>query len=102
MLDRFAQFFIAPLMAESSSARELMAVNSEHSKNILNDAWRQYQLWKSSARKGNPLAKFSTGDKNSLGSPTIRNQLLEFYGKNYSANLMKLVVYGKEDVNSMS
>lgn len=45
-LDRFAQFFIAPLLSEKSAEKEINAVDSEHQKNILNDAWRKYQLTK--------------------------------------------------------
>ena len=89
-------------MAESSSEREMQAVHSEHAKNLLNDSWRNYQLWKSSARKDSPLNKFSTGDISTLNVPNVRQQLLDFYHKNYSANLMKLVIYGKEDVDSLS
>jgi insulysin len=69
---------------------------------LLNDSWRNYQLWKNSAKPGHPLNKFSTGDKSTLNIPGIRQKLLDFYNNHYSANLMKLVVYGKEDVDSMS
>lgn len=79
-----------------------MAVHSEHTKNLLSDPWRQYQLLKSSAKENHPLNKFSTGDKNTLGGRDVREKLLGFYKRNYSANLMKLVVYGKEDVDKMS
>lgn len=33
-LDRFSQFFIAPLFTESATEREINAVNSEHEKNL--------------------------------------------------------------------
>lgn len=39
-LDRFAQFFISPLLSESSTGREMHAVDAEHSKNLLRDGWR--------------------------------------------------------------
>jgi insulysin len=39
-LDRFSQFFISPLMTEELTTKEMNAVHSEHSKNILNDSWR--------------------------------------------------------------
>ena len=50
-LDRFAQFFINPLFNEGSTDRELQAVDSEHAKNLQNDAWRSFQLSKSLCRK---------------------------------------------------
>ena len=39
-LDRFSQFFLAPLFTESATDREMNAVNSEHEKNVPNDARR--------------------------------------------------------------
>lgn len=71
------------------------AVHSEHTKNILNDLWRDFQIWKNSTKKDHPLNKFSTGDKTTLNVPNVREKLFNFYKQNYSANLMKLVVYGK-------
>jgi secreted Zn-dependent insulinase-like peptidase len=40
------------------------------------------------------MNKFSTGDKKSLANPNLKEMLHNFYNKNYSANLMKLVVCG--------
>jgi insulysin len=34
-LDRFAQFFVAPLFTQAATERELQAVNNEHMKNVL-------------------------------------------------------------------
>lgn len=45
-VDRFAQFFIAPLFNKDSNEREMQAVDSEHAKNLQNDAWRMFQLSK--------------------------------------------------------
>jgi len=56
-LDRFAQFFIAPLFTESCSEREMNAVNSEHLLYFKQDVWREFQLLRHSAKKGNPLNK---------------------------------------------
>lgn len=41
-LDRFAQFFIAPLFTESCSEREMNAVNSEHLLYFKQDMWREF------------------------------------------------------------
>jgi len=43
-LEIFAGFFTSPLFNEGGVARELKAVDAEHSKNIQNDMWRVYQL----------------------------------------------------------
>uniref|UniRef100_A0A0D9V6G7 Peptidase M16 N-terminal domain-containing protein n=1 Tax=Leersia perrieri TaxID=77586 RepID=A0A0D9V6G7_9ORYZ len=99
-LDRFAQFFIKPLMSQDAVLREIKAVDSEHQKNLLSDGWRMYQLQKHLASKDHPYHKFSTGSWETLETRPkergldIRQELLKFY-ENYSANLMHLVVYGK-------
>lgn len=69
---------------------------------MLNDAWRKFQITKFLAKEGHPYSKFSTGDKSSLGNPNLRKMLFDFYNNNYSANLMKMVVYGKEHVDFLS
>ena len=43
-LARFSDFFAAPLFTESATAREVAAIESEHSKNIQSDGWRTEQL----------------------------------------------------------
>jgi len=100
-LDRFAQFFVKPLFDPSCVGREVNAVDSEYQKNVMTDSRRKYQLFRNSALAGHPYNKFSTGNKETLDLPTIREDLLSFYDKYYSANLMKLVVYGKEDLETM-
>jgi len=53
------------------------------------------------AKAGHPYSKFSTGDKNSLANPNLRKMLFDFYNSHYSSNLMKMVVYGKENVDQL-
>lgn len=43
-LDIFSQFFVSPLFTESSTGRELLAVDSEDSKNRTNDSRRILQV----------------------------------------------------------
>uniref|UniRef100_A0ACD5WHF8 Uncharacterized protein n=1 Tax=Avena sativa TaxID=4498 RepID=A0ACD5WHF8_AVESA len=103
-LDRFAQFFIKPLMSQDAVLREIKAVDSEHKKNLLLDNWRMHQLLKHLASKDHPYHKFGTGSWETLETKPkergldIRLELLKFY-ENYSANIMHLVVYGKESLD---
>lgn len=100
-LDRFAQFFLTPLFTESATERELNAVNLEHEKNIANDTWRLDQLDKHTADPNHPYNTFGTGNKYTLETRpkekgiNVREQLLEFHDKWYSANIMCLGVLGK-------
>jgi len=100
-LDRFAQFFLGPLFTENLTELELNAINSEHEKNVANDTWRFDQLDKSSASSDHPFSKFGTGNRETLDTIpkqkgiNVRNKLLEFHEKYYSANIMSLSVLGK-------
>lgn len=106
-LDRFAQFFIKPLMSSDATLREIKAVDSENQKNLLSDPWRMSQLQKHLCSNNHPYHKFSTGNWDTLevkpkekGLDT-RLELIRFYDSHYSANLMQLVVYGKESLDKI-
>lgn len=100
-LDRFAQFFIAPLFTDSCTEREILAVDSENKKNLQSDMWRLYQLEKSTSSRKHWYWRFGTGNKETLWDTpkaegrNVRDELLKWYDENYSANVMKLVVLGK-------
>ncbi|KAH7557203.1 hypothetical protein JRO89_XS11G0073500 [Xanthoceras sorbifolium] len=74
-LDRFAQFFIKPLMSADATMREIKAVDSGN--------------WDTLAVR-----------PKDRGQDT-RHELLKFYDENYSANLMHLVVYTKESLDKI-
>ncbi|KAI4300786.1 hypothetical protein L6164_034122 [Bauhinia variegata] len=106
-LDRFAQFFIKPLMSPDATTREIKAVDSENQKNLLSDAWRMNQLQKHLSAEDHPFHKFSTGSWDTLevrpkakGLDT-RSELIKFYEANYSANIMHLVVYTNETLDKV-
>ncbi|WFD42936.1 insulysin [Malassezia psittaci] len=107
-LDRFAQFFLEPLFDASCSEREIRAVDSEHKKNLQSDLWRSYQLEKSVSDSSHPYSKFGTGNLDTLWDQPrsrgieIRDELLKFHQKYYSANLMKLVVIGREPIEQLT
>lgn len=106
-LDRFAQFFIEPLFLSSTLDRELRAVDSENKKNLQNDQWRLHQLDKSLSNPKHPYCHFSTGNLETLKSEPeargvdVRKEFMAFHEKHYSANVMKLVVLGKEPLDTL-
>ncbi|RLN57923.1 hypothetical protein BBJ29_009928 [Phytophthora kernoviae] len=107
-LDRFAQFFIAPLFTASATEREMNAVDSESTNYLQDDSWRINQLERGQGNPRHPYHKFGVGNKETLSViPTdkgidVREALLKFYKKFYSASIMMLVVYGKENVDTLS
>ncbi|KAL0867024.1 hypothetical protein Bca101_046142 [Brassica carinata] len=72
-LDRFAQFFIKPLMSADATMREINAVDSGNMDTL----------------HIRPEAK---------GIDT-RSELIKFYDKHYSASIMHLVVYSKDNLD---
>uniref|UniRef100_A0A673G4V1 Insulin-degrading enzyme n=1 Tax=Sinocyclocheilus rhinocerous TaxID=307959 RepID=A0A673G4V1_9TELE len=107
-LDRFAQFFLCPLFDESCKDREVNAVDSEHEKNLMNDAWRLFQLEKATGNPKHPFSKFGTGNKLTLETrPSkqgidVREELLKFHSTYYSSNLMGLCVLGRESLDDLT
>ncbi|KAK6079970.1 peptidase M16 inactive domain-containing protein [Seiridium cupressi] len=104
-MDRFAQFFIEPLFLSSTLDRELKAVDSENKKNLQSDQWRLNQLSKSLSNPKHPYCHFSTGNYEVLKTKPeargidVRAKFMEFHGKHYSANRMKLCVLGREPLD---
>lgn len=99
-LDRFAQFFVAPLFDARFTEREMNAVASEHQKNLENDGWREHQVRKTTFAPGHPARQFGTGSRETLTGVT-RDELLDFYRRHYSANRMALVLTGRAGLDQL-
>ena len=85
-LDRFAQFFIAPLFLENSTYAEMNAVNSEYDKDLNDPGWKFYQLLKNVSNPQHPFSRFSIGSIGTLNISDIRQRLIKYYNTSYSAN----------------
>ena len=100
-LDIFAQFFICPRFNEGSVEKEINAVDSEFSKNKNNDTWRVQHFKAVTTKADCAFNRFSTGTKETLGHPDIRDRIISFYKQYYSSDIMHLVVYSKKPVNEL-
>ncbi len=102
-LDRFAQFFIAPLLAADSADRERKAVDSEYKLKLQDDIRRIYQVQKETVNPAHPFSKFSVGSAETLEDRDgpITEELVTFYRENYSANLMTLVLLGPQSLDEL-
>lgn len=103
-LDRFAAFFSSPNFDAKYVDRERNAVESEYRLKIKDDGRRQWDVMQEQVDPAHPMSKFTVGNLQTLadfeGRP-VRAELLEVYNKFYSANLMKLVVLGKESLDEL-
>uniref|UniRef100_A0A2K5N076 Nardilysin convertase n=1 Tax=Cercocebus atys TaxID=9531 RepID=A0A2K5N076_CERAT len=106
-LDRWAQFFIHPLMIRDAIDREVEAVDSEYQLARPSDANRKEMLFGSLARPGHPMGKFFWGNAETLKHEPKKNsidthaRLREFWMRYYSAHYMTLVVQSKETLDTL-
>jgi insulysin len=99
-LDRFAQFFVAPLFNEAYAGREVKAVDSEHSKNVENDFWRVRQVTRGTYSREHPINRFSTGTLETLGG--VGNaELRRYYREQYSSNRMALAAVSNRSLDEL-
>ncbi|CAI5965890.1 unnamed protein product [Closterium sp. NIES-64] len=107
-LDRFAQFFVAPLVKADAMEREVQAVDSEFNISLQSDVCRVQQLQCSTCvQPDHPFRKFSWGNRKSLiDDPAklgvdMRERLLQLYSRFYTAGAMRLVVVGGEPLDTL-
>lgn len=101
-LDRFAQFFISPLLDEKYVDREKNAVHSEFRARFDSESRRRRDVIREFVKPNHALANFTTGNLDTLAdrkSKTsgqqnlgLREELLAFFSRHYSANNMALVI----------
>ncbi|KAH9385673.1 insulysin [Nematocida major] len=96
----FSGFFTSPLIREDAISRELQAVNSEHSANILLENWRKYHLLSLLSRPDYPSRKFGVGNSETLASAS-REDLLEFWKYFYTPDRMCLAVHGSDSLDTL-
>lgn len=105
-LDRFAQFFIAPLMKQDAMEREREAVDSEFQMALPSDSNRLCQVLGGLATPGHPMAKFMWGNKASLQpegmtEEEMHRRLHEFRLRHYTAQAMYLAVQSQHTLDTL-
>lgn len=107
-LDKFSQFFKEPLFAEEALSREVMAIDSEDSKNRILDNRRNLQVLKSLLLSSNSYSKFSTGNVRTLArsniteySDDIAALMKAFHSKYYQPQNMAVVLVGPQSLQEL-
>lgn len=103
-LDRFSQFFIAPLFTPEYVDRERNAVHSEYQSGLQDDGRRSYSALKAVLNPAHPLTRFSVGSLDTLqdhGTDSLRDALLAHYDRYYSANLMTAAIQGAQSLDEL-
>ena len=103
-LDRFAQFFIAPLFDEKYVEREKNAVHAEYSTRINADNIRIIEAFENVINPLHPAAKFNAGNLDTLADKpdqTARDVLIDFYERYYSADRMTLALVSDKPLDEL-
>lgn len=103
-LDRFSQFFTAPLFNSEALDKERQAVESEYKLKLNDDSRRLYQVHKELVNPEHPFSKFSVGNLETLGDrdgQSIRDEIVAFHFEQYSADLMTLAIAGPQQLDQL-
>lgn len=103
-LDRFSQFFSAPLFNPEALDKERQAVESEYKLKLNDDSRRLYQVHKEVINQNHPFSKFSVGNLETLGDRdglSIRDEIIDFHYQQYSADLMTLAIAGPQELDEL-
>ena len=97
-LDRLSSSVKDPLFDPTMVGKEINAVNSEWLLSRQSDSFIQQRTAANTGNPQHPKLKLGVGNKDTLSSneTELLEHLNSFYEKYYSANLMKLVLVGKQ------
>ena len=99
-LDRFAQFFVAPLFDPDYVEREKESIQSEYELQSKQDEWRGFAVDKRLFNPAHPTSRFNIGSLETLrgaGAPEVR----AFFEANYSADTITVAVLGPQYLDEL-
>jgi len=101
-LERFARFFIKPLLRQSSIDREMSAIDSEFNDSAGDIAFRTAQIKAFTARRSTPYSHFSCGNSVTLSDvPDLQDLVVHFFNSHYVSANMCVVLYSSDSLDAM-
>jgi len=107
-LDLFSQFFKSPLFATEAICREIMAVDSEDSKNHIIDSRRMLQVLKHQIDPASQYSKFSTGNLRTLAfgdvakyGENLSSAIRSFHSEHYQPRRMAVAMVGPQSIEEL-
>lgn len=98
-IDRFSQFFKAPLLRKESMTRERDAIESEFSSKKTGEFIRRGHLLAMLGQVNHPSTTFACGNhktlKDNIDDDILYQKLHDFWKRHYSANRMYVCVQSK-------
>ncbi len=100
-LDRFSDYFRAPLFDRKYSEKERNAINSEWSKSRNQDSRILYQVSGLTANPEHPMRQLKIGNLETLpgGDSGLYEAMLDFFDRYYGPSVMTLTLIGKQDLD---
>lgn len=98
-LDRFSQFFIAPLLADEFIAKERKNIEAEFKLKLKDDIRRLYDVHKETINQKHPFSQFSVGNIDTLADregKSISQEVRKFFDSYYQASYMTLAIEGPQ------
>lgn len=103
-LHRFSGFFYEPLLSVKYADKERNSVNSEWTMKSPDDEVILEQLNGTTLNPNHPISQFNWGNLETLsdhGERKLQTQLVNFYNKYYSANIMKAVLISNLPISEL-
>ena len=103
-IERFGEFFTAPLLSEEFVNKERKNIDAEFKLKLKDDIRRLYDVHKETINQDHPFAKFSVGSSETLADKdgyNLREELCDFFQANYQANFMTLVLEGPQSLTEL-
>lgn len=104
-VDRLADAIAEPLLDPVNADRERNAVNAEMTMARSRDGHRMAQVGAETLNPEHPSARFSGGNLETLSDKPgskLHDELVKFYQRYYSANLMKGVIYSNQPLPALA
>lgn len=104
-LDRFSQFFIAPMMSNETMIREREIIDMEFQLRKNNDDARHAQLLASLGQSAHPSNTFTCGNsqtlKGHIDDDELYARVYDFWTQNYSAHRMMLCLQSNRTLDNL-
>ena len=103
-LQRFSEFFIAPLLADEFVVKERENIDAEFTLKLKDDMRRLYDVHKDTVNPEHPFSQFSVGNLDTLADRSgqnISHEIHAFFTQFYRAQYMTLALEGPQKMSEL-
>jgi len=103
-LERFSEFFIAPLLADNFVVKERENIDAEFTLKLKDDIRRLYDVHKETVNPKHPFSQFSVGNLDTLADrdgKNISQEVQAFFQQFYRAQYMTLALEGPQEIDEL-